>query len=319
VTVDSIPVPADHPSIPVLSLADLSGSALVASLQEYSCVFLTDLGPLAERLEAMLAASRDFFGQSEESKATVQWSGEGTWQGWQPVHASGPTACLLERFEVALGDPAQFSDQAAWAGVFGQWPAQPSTMASTWAAYYAGMRDLASRLVALIADDLALPAADLDAWTARQHSNLCVNHYLKQEQPPEPGRVRQEPHTDIGGVTLLWADQTGGLQARIGPDRSWVPVDFPPDAILLQAGDLLHLWSDRVIPANMHRVVNPERTPGTEQTDRYSVVFFHHPDLDAWVAPSRSDQPGVGARDHVLARQRRSYALDAEPAFAVTG
>lgn len=316
---DSIPIPADRPSIPVLSLAALSGPELVDSLQEYSCVFLTDLGPLGGLLSAMLASSRDFFELSEEAKAAVQWSGEGTWQGWQPVHASGPTACLLERFEAALPSPAEYRDQATWADAFRQWPTQPSTMASTWAAYYAGMRDLSNRLVGLIADELSLPDADLDAWTARQHSNLCVNHYLKQEQPPEPGRVRQLPHTDIGGVTLLWADQTGGLQARIGPDRSWVPVDFPPDAILLQAGDLLHLWSDRVIPANMHRVVNPERTPGAEQTDRFSVVFFHHPDLDAWVAPSRSDRPGVGARDHVLARQRRSYVLDGEPLSSSTG
>ncbi|MCW2523623.1 MAG: 2OG-Fe(II) oxygenase [Frankiales bacterium] len=309
-----VPVPQNKTAVPVLSLTDLTGERLVHTLQEFSCVFLTDLGPLSGLLESMLTASRAFFELPEQDKADVQWSGQGPWQGWQPVHASGPSAALLERFEAALPDPAGYPDQQSWAAEFAQWPATPPELSTTWAAYYEGMRGLASDLIRLIAGELELPEAELEAWTSRQHSNLCVNHYLKQEQPPEPGRVRSEPHTDIGGLTLLWADQTGGLQARIGPERSWVPVDFPAGAILLQAGDLLNLWSDRVIPANMHRVVNPERIPGAPQTDRYSVVFFHHPDLDAWVAPSHSEKRGVGARDHVLARQRRSYALAPESA-----
>jgi isopenicillin N synthase-like dioxygenase len=297
------------PTVPILSLTDLSGAALVAALQEFSCVFLTDLGPLADDLAGVLGTSAEFFALDDAAKAAVQWDGEGPWQGWQPVHASGPTAQLLERYEVALPDPGAFPDAHAWTGTFGQWPADPSGFEGAWGAYSVTMRALASRLVTLIAEALRLPAEDLPAWTGRQHSNLCVNHYLRQDEAPEPGRVRSAPHTDIGGITLLWADQTGGLQAQLGPERSWVPVDFPPGAVLLQAGDLLHLWSDQAIPANLHRVVNPPRVTGIEQTDRWSVVFFHHPDLDAWVAPSRPGKHGIGARDHVLARQRSSYAV----------
>jgi isopenicillin N synthase-like dioxygenase len=62
-----------------------------------------------------------------------------------------------------------------------------------------------------------------------------------------------------------------------------------------------------VIPANNHRVVNPSRDPDVEQTDRYSVVFFHHPNLDASVAADSATT--VSAREHVLARQRGSYSL----------
>jgi isopenicillin N synthase-like dioxygenase len=186
-----------------------------------------------------------------------------------------------------------------------------------------------------------------------------VNHYLSQPDPPAPGRVRQKPHTDMGGLTLLWADDSpgglevqrrredalsappedpsgalevqrrredalsappedpsGALEATIGPEGDWVPVRFPPGAMLLQAGDLLRLWTHGRIPANNHRVVNPPREPGVRQTDRYSVVFFHHPDLDTWVAPAATSTaapageaglPGVGAREHVLARQRAAY------------
>ena len=58
------------------------------------------------------------------------------------------------------------------------------------------------------------------------------------------------------------------------------------------------------------RAGRPPRDPAIEQCDRYSVVFFHHPNLDAWVEPSRSDANGVSARDHVLRRQRRSYTAN---------
>lgn len=302
--------------IPVLDLSDVAGRQLVAALQQNSCVFLTGLDGFPEALDAVLSSSRDFFGRGPAEKALVRWSGKGPWQGWQPVYESGPDALLLERFEVALPDPAGYASTADWAAAFPQWPAEPAGMATAWAAYYRMMRDLACRLVAMLVDGLGLPAADLPAWTERQYSNLCVNHYLAQPEPPVPGRTRQKPHTDIGGLTLLWADNSpGGLEAQIGPGGAWVPVSFPPDALLVQAGDLLRLWTRGRIPANNHRVVNPPRRPGMAQTDRYSVVFFHHPDLDTWVAPAEADgaspdaAAGVGTREHVLARQQAAYTI----------
>jgi isopenicillin N synthase-like dioxygenase len=302
---------ADTAAIPVLDASELTGAELVAALRSSSCVFLTGLPTFDADLAALLTAARSFFSLPERRKLAVRWSGEGPWQGWQPVYDSGPAASPLERFEVALPDPAGFADAAQWAATFPQWPDEPADMAAAWTRYYRSMRELANRLVGLIAQALALPAADLPAWTERQHSNLCVNHYLAQVQPPEPGAIRSAAHTDIGGLTLLWAQNNpgGGLQARLGPDGGWVPVVFPPHALLLQAGDLLHLWSGGVIPANDHRVVNPSREPDVPQTDRYSVVFFHHPDLDATVSGDRATAT-VRAREHVLARQRDSYTLE---------
>lgn len=290
-------------TVPVLDLSVTTGAELVAALCSSSCVFLTGLPTFDADLAALLASARAFFALPDNEKRAVRWSGEGPWQGWQPVYDSGPTASPLERFELALPNPAGFADQRDWAATFTQWPAEPQDMRDTWARYYRTMRDLTDRLVPMIADALALPVADLPAWTSRQHSNLCVNHYLAQVEPPRPGAVRSAAHTDIGGLTLLWAENNpgGGLQARLGEDGSWVPVVFPPHALLLQAGDLLHLWSGGRVPANDHRVVNPSRDG--EQTDRCSVVFFHHPDLDTSIAD-------VDARAHVMARQRNSYVLD---------
>ncbi|ADP81040.1 2OG-Fe(II) oxygenase family protein [Pseudofrankia inefficax] len=304
--------------VPVLDFPTTSAGALVEALRAHSCVFLTGLdrfsaaGSFGADLAAMVETSQEFFALDPEEKARVRWSGTGEWAGWQPLYEGGADALLLERYELALPDPAGFSGDAAWAAAFSPWPANPARLAPAWTAYYRTARALTIRLVEMIAEALGLPAADLPAWTSRQHSNLCVNHYLAQPDEPGPGQTRQRAHADIGGLTLLWADGRGGLEAAIGPDGGWASVEFPPGAVLLQAGDLLHLWTRGQIPKNLHRVVNPPRTPGVPQTDRFSAVFFHHPDLDTWVAPAavgtdEVDSSGVAARDHVLARQRAAY------------
>ncbi|MDT3439136.1 MULTISPECIES: 2OG-Fe(II) oxygenase family protein [unclassified Pseudofrankia] len=326
-------VPAASPAarVPVLDLPVTSADALVDALRRNSCVFLTGLdefsadGSFGADLAAMVEASREFFALEPEQKAPVRWSGSGEWAGWQPLYEGGADALLLERYELALPDPSGYVDDVEWAASFPLWPKRPARLTVTWTTYYRTARALTNRLVEMIGEALGLPGADLPAWTTRQHSNLCVNHYLAQPEAPAPGQTRQRPHADIGGLTLLWADGRSGLEAALGPDGAWVPVEFPPGAVLLQAGDLLHLWTRGQIPKNLHRVVNPPRTPGAPVPDRYSVVFFHHPDLDTWVAPALPGQtaaasaadgpaaaaegPGTGARDHVLARQRAAYTL----------
>ena len=272
-------------------------------------MLLGGLGPIPSQAQDVVAASDAFFALSESEKKLVQWSGVGEWSGWQPLYAGGGDSLQLERYEVVLPNPEGFATREQWAAEFTQWPARPVEMWSVWADYYRSMRGLTDRLLGLLIDALDLPLDDLPAWTSRQYSNLCVNHYLAQLEPPAEGQVRQKPHTDHGGLTLLWADGKSGLEACVGPEDTWIPVPLQPDTLLLQAGDLLHLWSRRTIPANNHRVVNPPRGPGITQTDRYSLVFFHHPDLDTMIPGTSGEEPAKSAGEHVMERQRKSYSL----------
>lgn len=304
-------------TVPVIDYASATPGQLVDDLVSSSCVFLVN-HPLDQRaLAGWLSTATEFFGLDDAEKSRVQWSGEGPWRGWQPVYAGGPQAMLLERFEVNLARGGQ-GNGADWADTFELWPERPAGMKAAWTCAYASLRAMASELTTKIAHGLGLPEQDLPAWTDRQHSNLVVNHYLAQTEAPNPGHVRQRPHTDIGGITLLWADDSpGGLEAQIGPEGEWVPVRFPAGALLLQAGDLLHLWSRGRIPANNHRVVNPARDEAQAQRARYSAVFFHHPDVTTWIAPALPDAdgpaPGVDALEHILGGQKRSAEQDATP------
>lgn len=292
--------------IPVIDLATASSRELLAALIDASCVFVVGHGIDRVERDLVLATGDAFFALPRADKARVEWPGDGPWYGWQPVSESGPRADLMERFELRLKPGDSHLPPALWADSFALWPQRPPAFREAWTRLYVSLHRLSSRIVTMLADGLALPAAELPAWTLQQHSNLVLNHFHAQLQPPAPGRLRAQPHTDIGGITLLWADDApGGLEAAIGSGLDWVPVRFRDDAWLLQAGDLLHLWSGGRIPANPHRVVNPP--PSAPPSVRRSLVFFQHPNTDSWVAPPQAAD-GTSALDHILARQRGEYA-----------
>ena len=290
------PVRRAAPQIPLLDLDRATPAELLAALQSSSCLFVTGALVSAARAPEIRAAAEAFFHLPEVLRQAVAWSGRGAWQGWQRMQAESdadrPDADLVERF-------------ARWSESFALWPDQPAGFRDIWMRHYAAMHRLASRVLAMSTEALGMaPTADtLHDWTTRQWSNLVVNHYPPQLAAPEAGRMRSRPHTDIGGLTILWTDdRTGGLEARIGGDGGWVPVHIPPGALLVQAGDLLRRWTGGRIPANLHRVVNP--APGSEAAaaGRFSVVYFHHPDMET--AIGGEDGAPLIAGEHVRRRQR---------------
>jgi isopenicillin N synthase-like dioxygenase len=167
---------------------------------------------------------------------------------------------------------------------------------------------------------LDLPPEDLPAWTTGQYANLVVNNYPPQPEPPLPQQVRVGPHTDRGGFTLLAADDApGGLEVRLPGSTEWIPVVIPPEAFLVQAGDLLSRWTNRVIRPNAHRVVNPPRDVAATAR-RQAVVYFHYPSLTHTVTPApscvaRSGAPTLEplhAGDHLMYRQAAFASSTAE-------
>jgi len=289
-------------SVPVVDVGGAgAGAELVRALEEASSAIIVGHGVDLDLRAAMVDRSRAFFALPRAMKEDVRWPGTGAWFGWQPVHEGAPeligtrTPDLVERFEVHEIE------------TFASWPDVPG-FRETWQAYYEACAALASRLITLVATELDLPADELPAWTDRQFANLVANHYLPQPEPPLPGQTRVGAHTDRGGVTILAADEApGGLEVRLA-GREWMPVVIPPDAYVLQAGDLLARWSDRRIPANVHRVVNPPRAVAATAS-RLALVYFHYPALDTVVN-------GLECREHLLRRQE-AYKVRVDEEYAI--
>jgi isopenicillin N synthase-like dioxygenase len=283
--------------IPVIDLASAKPGELTDALIRSSCAFVVGHGVDPQLHERMIEVSRAFFDLPLEDKAAVRWPGDGQWRGWLPVfeggrdlNGDGPPE-LLEKFEIQLPHPWPHSDEALlseWGEGFDSWPAAPSELRSLWSAYYQEMGYLACRIVTMIAEALDLPVEALDDWRDRHFANLVVNNYFGQQEAPAPGQLRAKAHTDIGGLTVLWADDApGGLEVRQPGVSGWTPVVVPPGAYLIQVGDLLARWTNDLIKANIHRVANPPAESG-EQSRRTSLVYFHYPNLDVTVTPAPS-------------------------------
>jgi isopenicillin N synthase-like dioxygenase len=285
-----------------------SGAALVDALFTEGYAAVRGHCVPSDVIGAMRASSLAFFDLPRAEKARCEWTGEGVWRGWQPVFEGGDRFAddsnveWREWLEENLCPSAGGPDNP-----LNNWPAAPLELRPAWDAYHAAMFGFTTRIIGVLAAELGLDPARLEPWQAGQYSNLVANHYPAQLTPPLAGQVRVAAHTDHGGITVLHVDDApGGLEVAF--DREgWHAASVPADALVVQVGDLLERFTAGRLRATPHRVVNPPATAG-ERGRRLSIVYFHHPDLDAVVAPAidgpREFAPIV-TRDWVEQRQYR--------------
>src|SRR4030088_3395588 len=279
-------------SIPLIDLAVATPQDVADALMVSSCAFVTGHGVPSSVHDDMVTLSRSFFDLPRGEKAEVRWPGDRYWRGWLPYY-EGPEDLkgsqspeLVEKFEVQLAHPWPGTDDASILGRtadFDCWTLHPEGFRLVWGRYYAALGGLASRILTMIAEALDLPSDQLDVWCDNQYANLVVNNYLAQVEPPKPGQIRIRAHTDLGGLTMLWADDApGGLQVRLPGTPGWTDVQIPAGASLIQAADVLSCWTNHRIRPNIHRVANPDREQAADSR-RMSIVYFHYPQLDAVV------------------------------------
>ncbi|XP_021722463.1 protein SRG1-like [Chenopodium quinoa] len=88
------------------------------------------------------------------------------------------------------------------------------------------------------------------------------------------------PHTDATALItiLLQLNEIEGLQ--INKDNKWIAVDPPPDAFIVNIGDILEIMSNGMYRSVMHRaVVNATK-------ERLSIATFVSPSLDREIGPN---------------------------------
>ncbi|KAL9073519.1 MAG: hypothetical protein Q9157_004724 [Trypethelium eluteriae] len=139
--------------------------------------------------------------------------------------------------------------------------------------------------------------------------------------------IRAGAHSDYGSVTLLFQlPGQPGLEI-LTPQGTWSPVPVNPNndptpPVLVNIGDLLSYWTNGLLKSTVHRVIFPN-TGKKGGDDRYSIVYFCHPQDDEKLLPVPSplvEQHGAGkaqvtaenvmtARDHLNNRLAATYKL----------
>lgn len=255
------------------------------------------------------SVSRGYNRLADQSHAAT-FEADGTPQSGMPPDLQESFA-IGQRRVPAL--PSSVSaETAALAYAPNLWPAGQDRLENTLAAYYDAMALLSERLMSLFALALGLPRDFFVPMLDRHASILRLVYYPEQHVPPRPGQWRAGPHTDFGTLTILRMDDApGGLQVR-DAEGNWLDVAAPPDAFVVNIGDLMQRWTNNRWISSIHRVVNPPREKSTDSR-RLSLVFFHEPNPDAVIRclPTCGDErnetfPEIVASEH---RRRKVAAL----------
>lgn len=195
------------------------------------------------------------------------------------------------------------------------WPKGMPVFEAALRSYFAACIQLSENVLELICKAMgAAPDALAHHFGKRHTSTACINHYPAYDPLPEEDRgavnklgdMALHHHTDPGALTLLFHDNVGGLQAQSNED-GWIDVPADGNAIVVNLGDIMQVWTNDRYKAAMHRV-----TQRTDQRSRYSIPFFYQPAADALIAPldnaSSPHYRPFSWRDFIQARIDDNYA-----------
>ncbi len=255
-------------AVPAIDIADLGSrralQAIDLACREWGFFQVTGHGIVAADIAELFGVARAFFAQPTEAKSRILRSAENPWgffdkeltknaRDWKEVYDYGP----------ADGDL-----------LIPQWPDGLPGFQTAVQNYYQDCERLAYRVLDAIAQNLGMPGPHLAKSFEGSHSSfLRLNYYPKC--PPEiaaetgdsPFGVNQ--HTDAGALTLLLQNQQPGLE--VFREGNWHLVEPRPDALVINIGDIIQVWSNDRYKAGLHRVItNPQK-------DRFSVPFFFNP------------------------------------------
>jgi isopenicillin N synthase-like dioxygenase len=269
-----IPVIDFHPFL----IGDFATKEAVAdriscAIQEIGCFYLENCVPQT-LVEQVFAQAQTFFALPQEQKNQVKLA-PGTSRGYV---ARGKERILLEAFNYGLDiAPSEADGTHQRFGEPNQWPENQTEFRQTLLEFFTTCRGASFSILQALAIALKLPESYFTDFHLERNFNTSINHYPSLQQPPSPGETRFAEHTDYGSITLIFQDETAGLEV-CNDAGEWIPAPFVPGKVLVILADLMQRWTNDKFPATKHRVPLPSKFPSKP---RYSIIYFESPDYDA--------------------------------------
>lgn len=144
--------------------------------------------------------------------------------------------------------------------------------------YSACANRLGEKLLEAVANSLGLNPSQFLGQTEEPNyflMKLICYHPIPDGQP----RYGVAPHCDWSWLTILLQDDIGGLEVQSN-NGDWVPVEPQDNALFVNLGELMEIFTNGRYCAAPHRVISPL---GGKR--RISVPAFINPPLNAWLSP----------------------------------
>lgn len=153
--------------------------------------------------------------------------------------------------------------------------------------FFHTLHDTELNLLDAIAAGLDLPADSFTPLHTDRVDEFRLLHYPAVSADDMAKNTRTSEHTDLGTITLLFQDKTGGLEVE---DQSangvFHPIRVASPTMIINVGDSLQRWTNDRLKSAYHRVTVPK----TAEEDsvipsRYSIGFFAKPNSGVSLYP----------------------------------
>jgi isopenicillin N synthase-like dioxygenase len=267
---------------------DAAGKRRVAKLILDVCqgpgfFYLTQHGVPQRQIDAMFAATRQFFDQPLEEKMKVS-SPDRSSKGYREYgffqkdgSDTRPMPDLQEHFILQRELPPDDPDILAGNHhQLNRWPDNLPGWKETILGYFDSIDQLSLQLLSAFAIGLKLKEDYFAQFFRKSTSGMKIFHYPAQPPATQKKRIGLGAHYDDGAVTILLQDNVGGLQVQVGAD--WNNVTPIAGTFVINIGEMMARWVNDLFIPTPHRVVN------LSGRERYSIPFFALPDWDAMIA-----------------------------------
>ncbi|MEN7343192.1 MAG: 2OG-Fe(II) oxygenase family protein [Pseudomonadota bacterium] len=237
------------------------------ALSEVGFMAIRNFGIPKQDIVDVFGSAREFFDGNDAVKQRCAYQSASENFGYQGVAEEhlDPTAPadLKETFTMRNVVNRPLDDS--------RWPS--AAFGSQMTAFYSECLRAAFKLMRVIAHALDLDPEFFVQHHSGENVTLRLLHYPAiGDRAVEPGQLGAGAHTDYGLLTLLFQQNVSGLEVRAS-DGQWQPVAADPDAVVINSGDLLEVWTNGRYRSTPHRV-----KPISGDQSRQSIAMFVDPD-----------------------------------------
>jgi isopenicillin N synthase-like dioxygenase len=268
------------PVIDISDIGDLDGERtrreIDAACRDWGFFQVVGHGIPAAVTRELRRQMREFFALPIEAKHAIERTAENPW-GFYDRELTKRTRDWKQVFDYGPADGGLLNPQ---------WPKGLPTLKPAVTRFYEACDALALRLLDTIATNLGMPSRSLDACFRPAHTSFVrLNYYPKCPAPQRPtdmelaenGYLGVNHHTDAGALTLLLQDEQPGLE--VFKDGEWILVEPMEEALVVNIGDIVQVWSNDRYRAALHRGL------ASAENERFSAPFFFNPGYDTQYAP----------------------------------
>lgn len=279
---------------------------LYSGIKDYGFIILTDHIVKDETIKKGYEAVRKFFELNEATKKSyicAQGGGQRGYTAFGTEHAKDNPHMDLKEFwhvgrEVPKGHPFyEYYPENVWPDK------EVPEFTENLLELYNSLDQTSFVLLEALGKALDVPDDYFYKMVYEGNSVLRAIHYPPVGEAPPAGSIRAAAHGDINLITILMGATASGLQL-LDRDGQWLDVDTKEGQLVVDSGDMLSRITNDIIPATIHRVINPDDS-GSE---RYSMPFFVHPHPEAMLEciPScvgeGAKYPPISAHDALMKR-----------------